>query len=343
MAACLAAAIVAASASGYQIKPLKDVHERLTIASLACSNNPDECTGDLSQATVLPEAAFYVEGARWSDDPLHELNGLNEIKYLELFGRCVTRARSGAVTEKSGLLCRSHYGDWQFIHSMAVDANETMEATQAKIMIWAEFTYKVATGEISPSMELAAVPIKGFAELFAPPGSLMSQQKWDVSTLFSMYCTNPINLLSCTRIGRKAPDSPALADRRIRQVAMGALLHTIQDSFSKSHAVRAGNGITFEKRVPQPTISCGEIQKFYAFQLQDAIKHRAADGFPSIDTSCKSAAGPVKWGATAISWAKANKPWEEVAEVFRQQIFPIAGTKAADDDAFNADPATTLK
>jgi hypothetical protein len=339
-AGCLAAALLATSAYGYQMKPFKDVHERMTIASVFCSNNPSDCTEDLSQATAPSEVEYYLEGLRWNDDPVHQLKGLNELRYLELFGRCVPQAKLAPLAEKSGLLCRSHYGDWQFIHSMAIDTNETIDATHEKIMIWAEFTFKVSTGVISPSIEVAAVPVKGFPELFAPQGSLMNEQKWDVSTLFSMFCNHPF---TCTKIRRKTPKDPDVADRRIRQMAMGALLHTIQDSFSKAHAFRAGDGVKIEKGVPQPTISCGAIQKFYAYQVQDSIKHRAADGFPSLDSSCQNVAGPVKWGATVISWSKANKSWEDVAESFRQQIFSIDTTNAPSNDAFNSDSSPNGK
>lgn len=128
--------------------------------------------------------------------------------------------------------------------------SEPAAVTQKKMMIWSEFAYKVARGDIPSTMPLDKVPVVGFPEL-------VTIRDRTVESLFTLG------------------DPAFRSDVSIRQFALGTLLHMVQDTFSAAHAERGEEGGQCEGTsvLRQP----GKLKRFHAYDLQDAKKHKTAD------------------------------------------------------------------
>src|SRR5438876_120090 len=70
--------------------------------------------------------------------------------WYQLFAAAKKAAAGGVVPSaatRAALLARSHFGDLQPIHAMASQDGETAAKTQKEIMMWEEFTWRVAAKE----------------------------------------------------------------------------------------------------------------------------------------------------------------------------------------------------
>jgi hypothetical protein len=138
------------------------VHEEITARIYDCD---DGC----NDADVAAEwaGAYLVAGVRWNDDPPFQLQDgegqhtscktTETIRFTtqprcwyELFTAAKKAAERDEVPNAEShapLLARSHFGDLQFFHSMASQDGEVAAETQRRVMIWMEFTWRVANGE----------------------------------------------------------------------------------------------------------------------------------------------------------------------------------------------------
>jgi hypothetical protein len=260
-----------------------------------------------------------IAGVRWNDNPRFELtestsgaqrNCVGSSIYLPdrakcwgiLFYDANEGAKEGKVFDgNSGhaLLYRVHFGDMQFLHSMASRNGEPASETKAKMMAWAELAYKVARGEIKHSDYLYKCGIPEIERLFSKkPG-------WTVQLLLTW-------------------DDPTYQPRRVkgefhdeafRDLAFGTLLHMIEDSFSKSHVSRNPPGGSKCERVPnydQP----GKIISFHGFANQKASKHSKEDNdgafhnnllrYPSLNV--------VEVGKVFRDYREKNEPWDKLKD-----------------------------
>jgi hypothetical protein len=96
---------------------------------------------------------------------------------------------------------------------MASCEGEEAQVTKAKIMMWAEFTYKIAIGELDRGVELRKIGISGMETLFKNRG-------WTAQQLFTRG------------------DPTYRGEQNFRNFAFGSLLHLVEDSFSLSHTER---------------------------------------------------------------------------------------------------------
>lgn len=90
------------------------------------------------------------QGVRWPDDPQRKLEGKRATVNFGAAFKAVSYCMNGGVHE-AGLLCASHFGDLQFLHSMASTSSETTEVTRSKILDWARFSYDYAVGRLNDS------------------------------------------------------------------------------------------------------------------------------------------------------------------------------------------------
>jgi hypothetical protein len=192
-----------------RLKRLPKGHELITQESLAQAGLTDE---KLQELGLQGGSKDIIEGSTWNDLP-----GLQ-------------------------LLHRVHYGDLQFLHSMASDPLEKAGETLDKILMWAEFCYKVATGVVAPQTELGQVQVAGFPALWE--GRFRS---WSVAYLFT----------------------PTGAADAAKGKALGSMLHMLQDSFCASHVERVG-----AKRRGEDV---ARIKSFHAYPAQDSKRHGRAD------------------------------------------------------------------
>jgi hypothetical protein len=288
----------------------------------------------LKQAGMIgPKAKYsdketweYIRGAMWNDDPQGELFDKNKkrtddyssgLMWYRHFSGFEKRAVKGEqFGPDAELLARSHFGDLQFLHGMAADMQKA-SVTRAQMMMWAEFTYKVAIGEIPVTTRLGAVTVPGFVELFA------NQKQFTVNDLFQV-----------AEVGD--------ATKR----AAGSLMHMIQDSYASGHTERAEAG----------GHKAGVVS-FHSYVHQSHKKHGASDKLPSGQgpdveklSRLPGATDAVAKSAQILKLIKDKKPWEDAELYLKLEVFNLepmtrpasAGNDFKEDGDKTPEPALEL-
>lgn len=242
------------------------VHEALTHQAYECDFSLDVC----SDINLDFASSGIIAGVRWNDDPPFRF-ALGQGRYVGCpsdgdkvatisfalrtdcwlahfrdVSKIAERRRDAFVSGKGTMLARSHFGDLQFLHSMASSAGITAASTRAAILTWAEFTWRVQsrqTDNIPGTTRMGEVPVVGLQQYFP------AAEERTIVDLFA--------------VGR-----PWLR-HQLEDLAFGSLLHMIQDSFSKGHAARG------QARTGQCTIP--PIVKFFTYAGQDKDAHKQAD------------------------------------------------------------------
>lgn len=301
----------------------KPVHEAMLLESLGCREGDSNCPTGLEHAGIT--YATLLRGLRWPDNPAFYVNTGNLPPY------CLTRGRNArdviikpgetrglphnraiicwALTMAAGdraakevdlqrgkrrnssfaLPLRSHYADMQFMHGMAPNG-QSPSRTFELIRAWSKLTYEVAAGK-HMTTELIKDVIAADAGM-APLKNYFPAW-WRVAELFDFT-------------------DPATADAR--GVALGGLLHMVQDSFAGCHTSR-----TVHKGQPY-------IQQYLTFYGQDAAAHaRADDGY----TPLAGIDGPVKYGARLIQALKEGQGFSEVSPIITELFQPAPDALAA--------------
>jgi hypothetical protein len=302
------------------------VHEEITNRIWGCELGAAQKPDDKRCLTWQTPAAVLF-GVQWNDNPTFKLDETASVGrctvnrpirlpdvqpacWYVLFGDAAKRAARGEkLTQEHGfaLLYRTHFGDLQFMHSMASWNKETMKETRDNVLMWAEFTYKVATGEISSATKIGQISIPGFDRVLG--------RYWgDVASLFTYG----------------APEySDAVGD-----VAFGSLLHMLQDSFSRSHASREMAGQTCSDGAPGP--DGGRLAAFYAYGSQDSDSHGAEDNRKHMISALveQPKFNVVTVGRHLKQMRDAKTPWETVNSYLRSCVFFVA----AEDEQKPAGP-----
>ncbi len=253
---------------------INPVHEELTIKTLFFVRDTRMPGFELIDDDLIKKV---IRGVRWNDDPLNFLPD-NPRQWLLNFEHASKIA--DRITENFDLFYRSHHADLQFLHAMASNEEESAQFTRDAIMSWIEFTYKVASGYIpihTPFKQLqkflTSKAGKVFKKYFTQQGRRLN---WTPAYLFSLKCSREVTLpsafgeLDCSQ-------TEWLADKKgIQNIALGSLLHVIQDSFSDSHVSRNpdydGNYSLIHGR--------SAIQTFNTYKKQSIRLHRGADSYP---------------------------------------------------------------
>ncbi|MGE5526989.1 MAG: hypothetical protein ACM3SS_24975 [Rhodospirillaceae bacterium] len=289
------------------------VHEEITQRILGCNGDPDLCGNpDAGFAS-----AYVIAGVRWNDDPPFRLEQdegrgtsckvTETIRFTtqpkcwyELFSDAKKKAASGEKLDaksRTSLLGRSHFGDLQFIHAMASADGEPANVTKEKIMTWAEFTWNVATGQVGLDAKLRD----------AKPASLKTffgNTEWTVQDLFTL-------------------GNPALR-RQIKEVALGSLLHMVEDSFAGGHAQRGEtlNGKTCPGNSDHT--HPGVIERFHSYGKQDPKKHSAYDARTAFSNHwTKSNPNVIDVGRTLVAYWEKGSPWIDV-RAYVDCVFTLA-------------------
>ncbi len=277
------------------------VHEEITARIY-------DCNDDCNDADVAAEYAnpYVIAGVRWNDDPPFQLQpGEGQhthckteetIRFTtqprcwyELFTAAKKAAEQGEVPNAAShapLLARSHFGDLQFFHSMASQDGELAGETQRRVMIWMEFTWRVANGEYGLDSKLADVKIVGFDQFFGKSG-------WTVQDLFT--AGNPI-----LRGKGRVPD-----------VAFGSLLHTVEDSFAEGHVQREGNSSGSCSSAPQ-FAAPPRVIEFHSYAHQDEKKHKERDTRNAFTEELARPINEVMVGKALKDFNERGASWETV-------------------------------
>lgn len=254
---------------------INPVHEELTLKSLFFVRNKRMPGFELIDDDLIKKV---IRGVRWNDDPL---NFLPENPYQWLLNFEHATQIAARIDVNFDLFYRSHHADLQFLHAMASSEDESAQFTRNAIMSWIEFTYKVASGYIpihTPFKQLRnfLTPTAGlfFSRHFIQNGRRLN---WTPAYLFSLKCTREVALPST--FGELDCSSTSWLPNKqdIQNIALGSLLHVIQDSFSDSHVTRTpdydGNYSLIHGR--------SAIQTFNAYKKQSIRLHRGADSYPN--------------------------------------------------------------
>lgn len=305
----------------------KPVHEEITQLAFYCPSDWETLQTDeeCSQRDVPFATAFIIYGVRWNDLPPFQLKK-NEGKRCKKFltggpacntsqtirfstqpecWYCIFTAAeaftskggtiAGCPADKAGhrhvalgnLLTRSHYGDLQFLHSMAVTDGMPATDTQQQILSWISFAWRVSVGDIKPNQRLAQIDIPFIAQRF-------SCSEWTVSDLYIL--------------GRQDKLLP-----NIRDVAFGSVLHTVQDSFSSSHTQRessaAAGFCAGNAQYPKPS----RIAEFHSYGSQDGHLHDAEDERSAmVKHVVEKRTEAVMASRMLVDLYRDKKPWTEV-------------------------------
>jgi hypothetical protein len=314
------------------------VHEDITHAAISCANRFGNrrsedigvwivwCTDAVRERTADDPGNLtnpIIVGVWWNDNPemqlfdyergslLHVLGALNMHNDAEENAR---RFRESGGTFRSNSMqrihYRSHFGDLQFLHSMANRDGERATVTQQNIIDWMSFAYMVALGEIQPDAKLRELnhPI---SRLFRTGG----QREWTVERLFKP---------------RRSMRSLPLAD-----IALGSMLHVAQDSFAAGHARRAASQAV---RCPR-----GRVLQFHSYLNQNSLSHKTEDTREALEFDMRSRdrwrsrfsarQNPVEASTWLILFVRRRASWANVVEPFlRSTMFCV------DENAPNAGP-----
>lgn len=279
-------------------------HEEITNRQFGCADNGNDadCVGSNNEWPLSPRV---IAGVRWNDNPPFLYAGdyggcpknLTERVQFGKTSKCWTTLFLDAKARAAGgfffgpgynLMARSHFGDLQFFHSMATRDMERAFETKQKIFMWAEYTWKLASREISPTTPLMEIPINGFRIHF--------KNGFDSKRLFAL-------------------GQPVLHSQ-LDHVALGSLLHMLQDAFSKAHVERlppTGEACPNHPQVTAP----GKIKQFNTYAGQDSHAHSDMDTLEVMRSSLSTSANAVSSGKALIQmFVNGPVPWDTVKGLF---------------------------
>lgn len=282
------------------------VHEQVTHCIYGCTGDRDACSSPDKAHSFAPDAV--IAGIRWNDNPPFEMGPGRKgsaqyagktirlpnysAYWFKLFRHAEKEAREGKFFDAesdAGLLYRVHFGDMQFLHAMAARDGEKASETKRNMMMWAEFTYRLALGEIDRGIEIRKTGIPGMEKLFYNRG-------WTSQQLFTRG------------------DPTFRGDRDFRDVAFGSLLHMVEDSFTGSHVRRdEPGGAKCEKTRNQ--FVPGKILRFYAYATQDHERHQEEDTHEAFERHHLTVQpSVVEVGKVIKGFYDAGRPWPELRE-----------------------------
>lgn len=250
------------------------VHEEITHRAYGCTYEGSGICGDPDAQYASP---YVIAGVRWNDDPpfqLQQIQSANtscKIKYEDgrpmtirfitqplcwsaLFLSAEKQIKNNPslrfdVSSQAALPLRSHFGDLQFLHSMASADGEDPVETRNKILGWAEMIWGVVRGNYRLETWMKDIDLPAVQQYFGGSG-------WRIQELYT------------------------LGDGSLRlyvaDVAFGSLLHMVEDSFAAGHV---------ERMEPANNAQCpggaqrapGPIVEFHSYLHQSTKGHAAAD------------------------------------------------------------------
>lgn len=202
------------------------------------------------------------------------------------------------------------------------DVVEDVATTRAKILAWADFTYRVATGRIPATANYCAQFEGGFDAIAAAmvpanfPWCSGGEDELTVGEFFSLRCGRPsFEPGKCDVLG---------GDGFVETVAKGALLHLIQDSYSQSHALRTDNPRRDEQGRALSSVACSKPRTYFAYTKDTKKAHGKADKIPVWEASCDAmseAHDIITASAMALYHVDRNSEPEQFLGYLERHIF----------------------
>jgi hypothetical protein len=313
------------------------VHETLTLLAYDCYETPDVCSGGTANtsADTLKKSGRLRDlelGSEWNDDPdaLLRQNITKAYQWYALFedaklqSECKRqpgpKCKDVTIAQNPMMLYRSHFGDMQFLHSMASAENETADSTKRKMMAWAKFTYNIFVAE----KRLDTRDVSSFAEV----SGIINKPGWTVGALFNPSPGGEWKLsLKGRKFGHYEPSGKLRTQNSgdeisVKHIALGSLLHMVQDSYTESHTARNPDCNPLAR-------SKGKILTFRSYTGQQGADHAIADVYPEWLKHGKLSKGNAVWAsAQIIDFAFKKEPWENVEKFLDTEVFPLSNPEA---------------
>lgn len=299
----------------------QSVHEEITHRAYECNFEGVGICGNPDAEYATP---YVIAGVRWNDDPPFQLKSDQArgtsckttyadgrpmtIRFItqprcwgELFLAAEKQIKANPekafnAANQSALPLRSHFGDLQFIHSMASANGEDPAETRRKILNWAEFTWGVVSGDYELGTWLKDVKLPVIEQFFGTSG-------WRVQELFTL-------------------GDPSLR-AHLGDVAFGSLLHMVEDSFAAGHVDRM-EPASGEKCGGSQHRAPGPIQEFHSYTHQDSAKHADADSRTAFVNN-RLTPDVVDVGRTLVALRDAKAGWAEVGP-YLECVYRLAPT-----------------
>jgi len=313
------------------------VHETITLLAYDCYEKPDACNGGTANtsADTLKKSGRLRDlelGSEWNDDPdsLLRKGVTKAAQWYALFNdaklqsECKNqpgpKCKGVNITQNPMMLYRSHFGDMEFIHSMATTDDETAKTTKEKMMVWAKFTYSIFIAE----KNLDNQDISSFVEI----SKIINKPGWTVGALF-----DPIpggewkKSLNPFKFGHYEPNGKPRKYNKgdgisVKYIALGSLLHMVHDSYSESHTAR-------ELGCNPLARSKGKIIAFRNYTGQQGDDHSIADVYPEWLKHGELLRGNAVWAsAQLINFAFKKESWENVEKFLDTEVFPLSDPQA---------------
>ena len=321
------------------------VHETMTLLAYDYYETPDASSGGAAKtsADTLKKNGRLkdlVLGSEWNDDPdsllrqgvtkaIHWYALFNDAKLQsECRKQLGPKCEGKEMAQNPMMLYRSHFGDMQFIHSMASFDDETAKITKEKMMAWAKFTYGIFIAD--ENLDKQDINNKNISS-FVYIAMIINKPGWTVGALF-----DPVpggewkKSLNPLKVGRYEPNGRPREQKKyekdddddeisVKYIALGSLLHMVQDSYSDSHTARKGgcNPIARSKK---------EIIAFRNYAGQKGDDHGIADAHPDWIESGDLKKNNALWASAQLIKFAFNKiSWEEGVEKFLdEEVFPLS-------------------
>lgn len=258
-----------------------------------------------------------IRGTWWNDDPLMYtwgqgvdfINGLMRLKRALKSRDIYEGGRTDCpVPAKVHLTRWSHFGEMQHLHFMtnlerkSSTPEQRVADTVKKAKKWILFSYKVATQDIKADAPLTVQMEK---EIGLPPIS-------------ENHCIKSSNVKVRTLFSRLGLDNH-YRNKITPDVALGSILHVVQDSFSPAHTCRV--------EVPTETGVIATLQDVSNYQEQVAEEHAALDEYPEWLTAYAKNRrhayinDPIIVGAWLLNAVDERLSWEEVEKYLDSKLF----------------------
>ena len=185
------------------------------------------------------------------------------------------------------MLYRTHFGDLQFLHSMASRDGETAAVTKARMMGWFEFTWRAAAGEYTLETRLKDIDNPTIRAAFG-------RSDWRMQDLYTQGAGNGLR-------------------RQLHDVAFGSLLHTVQDSFAAGPVDREeSSGMQRCAAGPVVVKAPGAVVSFHAYNHQDHAQHAAADSRVAFMRQLQQDGDVVEVGRALLDARERKLDWPTV-------------------------------
>lgn len=270
------------------------VHQTMTIKTLGCDVVGSPCEA-IKKVGINPN--HILKGVRWNDFPAFyftENAGNCENRVLRATHRkdvhCYIMMLSYAYLSKKRYVqdpnwairqpigARGHFGDLQFWHAMA-QGNESAGETYDNIQMWMEFEFRVSLGEFDLKSDISQLPVPGLKKFFLT-GARRTGDLLDYRYNSDMAMTQGI--------------------------ALGAMLHIVQDSFAKCHAQRDEEG---------------RLIRFYNYSGQSTKKHKHFDtDGGEVELATSRRLNPYDFGERLLRLRAESNSWEQARPELRKLV-----------------------